>query len=167
MLTKQERAAIAARLVSYDGGTLYFAELFECLFNREIPGDTTTKEDAEAVIDRLVELCDTSNMVELPLDKDGEVTHIGDIVYDENNKRYEVRQLTLDGNKWFVLAFSGGSCGDGYSFPVKFTHKKPATVASLNEQLRHVLDKGHMSAWSMAELFDIADKLEKLGDSDD
>ena len=82
MLTKQERAEIATRFITYDGGTLYFAEIFECLFNREIPGSTTTKEDTEAVIDRLIELCDTSNMVELPVDKDGEVIRIGDTVYD-------------------------------------------------------------------------------------
>lgn len=167
MLTKEERAAIAERVVSFNGDTLRYVDFYKCLLG-EYPQDSSSSfEDDKAILDRILALCDTSNMVELPLDKDGEVTHIDDIVYDENNKRYEVRQLTLDGNKWFVLAFSGGSCGDGYSFPIKFTHKKPVTVASLVSEIRHVLDKGHMSSWSMAKLFDIVDQLESLGDSDD
>lgn len=89
MLTKQERAEIATRFISYSGGPLYFAELFECLFNREIPGSTTTKEDTEAVIDRLIDLCDTSNMMELPVDRDGEYIRIGDTVYDEEATEYK------------------------------------------------------------------------------
>lgn len=121
MLTKEERAAIAERA---NKATHRSDSIYEVLLGHISPDYVPLKDDFEDMIARIIDLCDTSNMIELPLDKDGEVTHIGDIVYDENNKRYEVRQLTLDGNKWFVLAFSGGSCGDGYSFPVKFTHKK-------------------------------------------
>lgn len=62
MLTKEERNAIAERI-----GT----------------DNTTWGTDCKVVRDRLIELCDTSNMVELPLDKDGEVIHIGDTVFDE------------------------------------------------------------------------------------
>ena len=166
MLTKEERVVIAERLNNYDCESLW--GLYRELIGVEEPNDTTYKEDVEAFCKSLVDLCDTSNMIELPLDKDGEVTHIGDIVYDENNKRYEVRQFTLDGNKWFVLAFSGDSCGDGYSFPVKFTHKKPATVALLARQIKDVLyADDDISYCTSSELLDIADQLESLGDDDD
>ena len=166
MLTKEERAEIAERLK----GINFFTDkaLYKVVTGKSVPRTTTYNEDIKTMIKAILNLCDTSNMVELPLDKDGEVTHIGDIVYDENNKRYEVRQLTLDGNKWFVLAFSGGSCGDGYSFPIKFTHKKPATVALLARQIKDVLyADDDISYCTSSELLDIADQLESLGDGDD
>lgn len=166
MLTKQERAAIAERIENTSVFDSH--ELYRVVTGVTIPNDPITLGDIHDIARIILDLCDTSNMIELPLDKDGEVTHIGDIVYDENNKRYEVRQLTLDGNKWFVLAFSGGSCGDGYSFPVKFTHKNPATVALLARQIKDVLyADDDISYWTSSELLDIADQLESLGDNDD
>ncbi|ACV50988.1 hypothetical protein Apar_0558 [Lancefieldella parvula DSM 20469] len=166
MLTKEEREKIAERFKNHD--EKYIVDFYRCLFGTNPPNGVPLEKSRRNTISRLIDLCDTSNMIELPLDKDGEVTHIGDIVYDENNKRYEVRQLTLDGNKWFVLAFSGDSCGDGYSFPVKFTHKKPATVALLARQIKDVLyADDDISYCTSSELLDIADQLESLGDSDD
>ena len=135
-----------------------FYDIYTAITGEKVPVRTTRDEDFTAISNVILNLCDTSNMIELPVDKDGEVTHIGDIVYDENNKRYEVQQLTLDGNKWFVLAFSGGSCGDGYSFPVKFTHKKPATVASLARQIKDVVYVDDDISYCTSS---------ELGDSDD
>lgn len=167
MLTKQERAEIATRFITYGGGTLYFVELFECLFNRETPRSTTTKEDTEAVIDRLIDLCDTSNMLELPLDKDGEVIRVGDTVYDKDGDVAEVGGYYYNNDTCkIIIPYGQNGCYINVH-PNEITHKKPVTIASINEQLRHVLDKGHMSAWSMAKLFDIADQLESLGDSDE
>lgn len=166
MLTKQEREAIAERLKGIN--FLTDNELYKAVTGKSVPRTTKYSEDIKTMIQVILDLCDTSNMVELPLDKDGEVTHIDDIVYDENNKRYEVRQLTLDGNKWFVLAFSGGSCGDGYSFPIKFTHKKPVTVASLVSEIRRTLSKNTiMNKEATSKLCEITDQIEMLGDSDD
>lgn len=166
MLTKEERAAIAARLISYDGGTLYFAELFECLFNREIPGSTTTKEDTEAVIDRLIDLCDTSNMIELPLDKDGEVIRAGDTVYIGDGIKYEVAGYMMRGNGTEVILAAGAEPVYTKEPANNITHKKPVTIASLVSDIKRVIDKGEMTSWSMVKLFDIAEQLEKLGDSD-
>lgn len=39
-------------------------------------------EDADKIADIILDLCDTSNMIELPLDKDGKVINIGDKVCD-------------------------------------------------------------------------------------
>ena len=165
MLTKQEREEISERIKVCND--MCRSNIYKCLFGKYPKINTSIEEDGKAIKNRLIDLCDTSNMVELPLDKDGEVTHIDDIVYDENNKRYEVRQLTLDGNKWFVLAFSGGSCGDGYSFPIKFTHKKPVTVASLVSEIRHTLCAATISGREREKILHIANQLENLGDSDD
>lgn len=165
MLTKEERAAIAERIKSV--GYVDEKTFYESIVGKCVPSTTPYSEDLKTIFRVVLDLCDTSNMVELPRDKDGEVTHIDDIVYDENNKRYEVRQLTLDGNKWFVLAFSGGSCGDGYSFPVKFTHKKPVTNKSLASDIKRIANQGQVDRKVYEELFRIAWALESLGDSDD
>lgn len=163
MLTKEEREETAERLrklkyIDSDG-------LYKSIVGKDMPQDTPASEDDRVILDHLIDLCDTSNMVELPLDKDGEVIHIGDVVYDDFGMEREVSEFRFPFDGACIYARTGGN----YSTyrPKDLTHKKPVTIASLKKQLRHVLDKGHMSAWSMAEFFDIADKLESLGDSDD
>lgn len=169
MLTKEERAEIAARFVSYDGGTLYFAELFECLFNREIPSSTTTKEDTKAVIDRLIDLCDTSNMIELPRDKDGIPFKKGDTVYESDGTEHKVDgyMFTRCDTKILSVADSIGSSYVAFQAD-ELTHKKPVTIASITERIREIASNDDdISYCTSSELVRIADQLEKLGDSDD
>lgn len=71
MLTKQERAAIAERAEKFD--FLNIDKMYKVFFGESLPITTTYQEDREAVADRLIKPCDTSNMIELPIDKDGEV----------------------------------------------------------------------------------------------
>lgn len=163
MLTKEERAAIAERLDRCEGlGELYYAVIGE-----ELPTTTSYEQDIDALFTRLNELCDTSNMIELPLDKDGEVIRAGDTVYDKDGDVAEVGGYYYNnGTCKIIIPYGQNGCYINV-LPNELTHKKPVTIASINEQLRHVLDKGHMSSWSMAKLFDIADQLESLGDSND
>jgi hypothetical protein len=140
---------------------------YKALFNKEVPSWTTWQQDSNDAINRILDLCDTSNMIELPLDKDGEVIKVGDTVYDKDGEKGKVGGYYYNNGTCKIII----PCGQNGCYinvhPNEITHKKPVTIASINEQLRHVLDKGHMSSWSMAELFDIADQLESLGDSDD
>lgn len=162
MLTKKECAAITERANESlkKGGSLY-----EILFGHTAPDNTTTECDNITIVNRIINLCDTSDMVELPIDKNGVPIHIGDTVWcsgeKETVKAIEIRDS--EARIHFVVPLG---C-ESWSSPELITHKKPVTIESLVERFRHVLDKGHMSSWSMAELFDIADKLESLGDSDD
>nr|DAM62530.1 MAG TPA: hypothetical protein [Caudoviricetes sp.] len=163
MLTKEERSAIAERLDRCEGlGELYYAVIGE-----ELPTITSYEQDIDALFTRLNELCDTSNMIELPLDKDGEVIKVGDTVYDKDGEKGKVGGYYYNnGTCKIIIPYGQNGCYINVH-PNEITHKKPVTIASINEQLRHVLDKGHMSSWSMAKLFDIADQLEMLSDSDD
>lgn len=168
MLTKQERKEIAERAKAYDGGKLYFAELFKCLFGREIPRDATTKGSAKTVIGCLIDLCDTSNMVELPRDKDGEVIRVGDTVYIGDGIKYEVAGYMMRGNSTEVILAAGAEPVYTKEPANDITHKKPVTIASLVERIRDILDDdNNMTAWVFSELSHVADQLEKLGDSDD
>lgn len=166
MLTKEERKAIAERM-SEEFDYTENDEVYEALIGEEIPDNTTWETDCKVVRNRLIELCDTSNMVELPLDKDGQVIRAGDTVYDKDGDVAEVGGYYYNnGTCKIIIPYCQNGCYINV-LPNELTHKKPVTIASINEQLRHVLDKSHMSAWSMAQLFDIADQLESLGDSDD
>lgn len=164
MLTKKEREAIAERAKKF---TYRYSSIYEVLLGHTASDNTTAEDDYKVMTARIIDLCDMSNMLELPVDRDGEVIQVGDTLYDNEGTKIKVCGFLLreaDGkilldinvNNGFVVMSANG-----------LTHKKPVTIALLNEQLRHVLDKGQMSAWSMAELCDIADQLEKLGDSND
>lgn len=164
MLTKEERAATIERIKSYGDSDLPFYKL---LFGSRAPYAMQYTEYLKALKDRIIDLCDTSNMIELPLDKDGEVIKVGDTVYDKDGEKGKVGGYYYNnGTCKIIIPYGQNGCYINVH-PNEITHKKPVTIASINEQLRHVLDKGHMSSWSMAKLFDIADQLESLGDSDD
>lgn len=167
MLTKKERAEIAARVASYDGGILTWNRLYECLLDAPITGDVSIEEDSKYVIDCLIDLCDTSNMIELPVDKDGEVIRIGDTVYDKDGEEYKVtgyKTLFKDTN----IALSNGSeVAYTEKYPHKLTHKRPVTIESLVARIKRVMNDDSTTVWAYDELNDIADQLESLGDSDD
>lgn len=164
MLTKQERAAIAKRLREYDKNS--FCDFYEAVTNETVQSSTTAGEDAAVISDVMLDLCDTSNMVELPLDKDGEVIHVGDTVYAGD------REFTVDG---FIFSGSNITVRTIYTKlptlnfykPYELTHKKQVTIESLVERLEHVLAKGQMSYWAVREISDIVDQLESLSDKDE
>lgn len=159
MLTKEERAAIAARA---NECVEVCGSLYEVLLGYPSACNTTYEEDMKKLLARIVDLCDTSNMLELPVDKDGEVIKVGDIVYNEYGKETEVTRVELAENKWLI------DTDVQYPFfPQELTHKKPVTIESLVERFEHVLAKGQMSYWAVGEICDIVDQLKKLGDSDE
>ena len=80
MLTKKEREEIAERLKDCHEADYY--DFYEAVTGEETTRDTLLDEDADKIADVILDLCDTSNMIELPLDKDGKVINIGDKVCD-------------------------------------------------------------------------------------
>lgn len=162
MLTRQERQEIAERAKAYKKEE----ELNWDQFSYVLLGIQSWRNDDE-LLDRLIELCDTSNMIELPLDKYGEVIRVGDTVYDKDGEEGKVGGYYYNNGTCKIIIPYGENGWNINFYPSEITHKKPVTIASINEQIKHLLDKGHMSAWSMAKLFDISEQLEKLGDSDD
>lgn len=165
MLTKEEREAIAERAKKFD-----FSDqdvVYEVLVGNEIPDDTTFSTDIKAVRARIIDLCDTSNMVELPLDKDGEVIHVGDIVY-YGSTIYMVKKIIYNGNEWKIQFFDDKLCISIYAEPNDLTRKKPVTIASLVEQIRRTLSQNTiMNKEATSKLWEITDQIEMLGDSDD
>ena len=163
MLTKQERAEIAERA---NECVAVCGSLYEVLLGHRSAGNTTYEEDMKKLLARIIDLCDTSNMVELPVDKDGEVIHIGDTVY-AGEREFTVDGFIFNDSNVIVRAIHTKLSALNFCKPGELTHKKPGAIESLVSEIRHVINRGEMTSWSMSKLFDISDQLEKLGDSDD
>lgn len=166
MLTKEERKAIAER-ISEEFDFTENDEVYEALIGGEIPDNTTWGTDCKVVRNRLIELCDTSNMVELPLDKDGEVIHIGDTVFDNYDNEWRVNDIDFKSNGVLIDVFLDGEWTK--FIPSQLTHKQPATIQDLSERMQRVLEDYLFSVDSNlhTELVSIADQLKKLAGKDD
>jgi hypothetical protein len=166
MLTKQEREATIERIKSYGDSDLPFYKL---LFGSRAPYAMQYTEYLKALKDRVINLCDTSNMLELPVDKDGEVIRIGDVVYDNNGEEYKVtgyKTLFEDTN---ITLSNGSEVAYTEKYPHNLTHKEPVTVKLLAQRIKRVLgdEASSIGVVPHIELRRIAKQLESLGDSDD
>lgn len=168
MLTKEERKAIAERM-SEEFDYTENDEVYEALIGEEIPDNTTWETDCKVVRDRLIELCDTSSMIELPFDKDGEVIRIGDVVYDNNGEEYKVTGYKTLFEDTSITLSNGSEVAYTEKYPHNLTHKEPVTVKLLAQRIKHVLgdEASSIGVVPYIELRRIAKQLESLGDSDD
>lgn len=169
MLTKEEREEIAERFRNYDKAeyTTPYSGMYDGLLGEHVPKETTVKKDRMELASRILELCDTSNMIGLLLDKDGEVIHINDVVYNSSMEEYQVECI-----KFFDIGFGVAIRNDDdYTItqPGRLTHKNPVTAKSLAQRIKHVLEDEATSIGvnPYVELGRIAEQLENLGDSND
>ena len=159
MLTRQERQEIAEKAKLYKGKELDWDNITDVL-----TGSLCWKSDDE-LLDRIVELCDTSNMIGLPLDKDGEVIRIHDVVYDNTGMEREVSEFRFP---FYGACIYARTDDDRSTFrPDELAHKKQVTIKSLVEELRSTLCAAYISGRECEKILNISDQLEKLGDSDD
>lgn len=164
MLTKEERAGIAERIKRYDGDSDPF---YYILFGYPSACDMSYEEYKEETLNRIFNLCDVSNMLELPLDKDGEVIRVGDTVYVDDDVKYEVAGYMMRGNSKDVILAVGAEPVYTKEPANKLTHKKPVTNKSLASDIKRIANQGQVDRNVYEELFRIARALESLGDSDD
>ena len=165
MLTKEERKAIAERA---NECVAVCGSLYEVLLGHRSAGNTTYEEDMKKLLDRIADLCDTSNMIELPVDKDGEVICPGDTVYIGDGIKYEVAGYMMRGNSKDVILAAGAEPVYTKEPANNLTHKKPVTIASLVKELTNIVAADYGTPMVVKhKISEIADQLEKLGDSDD
>lgn len=165
MLTKEERTAIAERA---NECVAVCGSLYEVLLGHRSACNTTYEEDMKKLLARIVELCDTSNMIELPVDKDGEVIHIGDTLYDDDGTKIKVCGFLLHESDRKILLDINANNGFVVMSANKLTHKRPVTIASLVGEIRRTLSQNTiMNKETTAKLWEITDQIEMLSDSDD
>ena len=161
MLTKQERQEIAERAKACKNEE----ELNWDQFSYVLLGIQSWRNDDE-LLDRIVELCDTSNMMELPVDKDGEVIRLGDVVYDNDGEEYKVTGYRIFFDDADIVLSNGSEPAYTTVFAHYLTHKQLVTIVTLVERIKNVMNDDSTTVWAYDELDDIATQLERLGDSD-
>lgn len=165
MLTKEERAAIAERLRN----TYYITNstLFKALTGEEELIENDQVRELCVIARVIFDLCDTSNMIELPLDKDGEVIHAGDTVY-VGDREFTVNGFIFNDNGVTVRVVHTELHALNFYKSNELTHKKTVTVASLVGEIRRTLSQNTiMNKEATSKLWEITDQIEMLGDSDD
>ena len=125
-------------------------------------------EYLKALKDRVIDLCDTSNMIELPLDKDGEVIKVGDTVYVDDDVKYKVVGYMMRGNGTEVILTAGAESVYTKEPANNITHKKTVTIASLVKELTDIVAADYGTPMVVKrKISETADQLESLGDSND
>lgn len=164
MLTKEERETIAERLRNCNEADYY--DFYEAVTGEETAKCIPLDKDVDNIANVILDLCDTSNMLELPVDKDGEVIRIGDTVYDCECTKYEVAGHSSSSN---VLLSAGRELICFKKPANELTHKEPVTVKLLAQRIKRVLgdEAASIGVVPFIELRRIAKQLESLGDSDD
>ena len=174
MLTKSEREKIAERANDciedrFLSIGIRYANLYRCLLCKSVPEDTAVSEDFVTMLTRIIDLCDTSNMIELPVDKDGIPFKKGDTVYESDGTEHKVDGYTFTGCDTKILSVVD-PINNAYVVlnSDELTHKKPVTIASLVGEIRRTLSQNTiMNKEATSKLWEITDQIEMLSDSDD
>ena len=165
MLTRQERQEIAERAKACKKEE----ELDWGQFSYVLLGIQSWRSDDE-LLDRIVELCDTSNMIELPRDRDGVPFKRGDTVYESDGTEHIVDGYAFSRANAKIVSVVDLINNTRILFETdELTHKRPVTIKSLAQRIKHVLEDEATSIGvnPYVELGRIAEQLESLGDSDD
>ena len=167
MLTKEEREEIAKRL-NYCNDTDYYS-FYRAVTGQNATTKITLEEDIEELKKIIFDLCNTSNMVELPLDKDGEVIHIGDTLFDNDGAKITVCSIRFNESiNNVVITCEGSDFVCTYSAD-NLTRKNPVSVQSISKRMQGVIEDYLFSVDSdlHTELVSIADQLKELAGKDE
>lgn len=165
MLTKKERAAIAERLKSTEYITS--STLFKALTGEEELIENDQVKELCVIARVILDLCDTSNMIELPTDKDGEIIRVGNTVYIGDGIKYEVAGYIMRGNSTEVILAAGAEPVYTKEPANNITHKKQVTIASLVSEIRRILAKEDINEELSEKIWTLTDLIEMSGDNDD
>lgn len=160
MLTKQEREEISKRFGECDDVGFY--DIYTAITGKKVPSRTTRDEDFTEISNVILDLCDTSNMVELPLDKDGEVIRVGDEVCNElGDAGYVISIKYLEDEYIFVRVLDDiAGIVVAYS-PNSLTHRHSTKAEQLAESITSAIEVFE------DKLRELLAYVESLGDSDD
>lgn len=164
MLTKEERSAIAERIKSV--GCVDEKTFYESIVGKCVPSTTSYTEDLKTIFRVVLDLCDTSNMIGLPLDKDGIPFKRGDTVYESDGTEHIVDGYAFSRANAKIVSVVDLINNTRILFEAdEITHKKPVTIASLAKELADIVASDYGTPMVVKhKISEIADQLEKLGD---
>lgn len=163
MLTKQERKEIVERLK--DHKCFNYVEFYEAITGKEIQRETSRVEDITVMSRVILDLCDTSDMVELPIDKDGIPIRIGDTVW-RNGEKETVKAIEIrdsDARIHFVMPIG---C-ESWSSPELITHAESISEYERIAQEIEEIAAGSSGTVIAEDLRLVAEQIRELGDNND
>ena len=168
MLTKKEREKIVERCKRY----FYSGETDICryLVGHSLLDDATDEERCKAVINCIRDFCDTSNMVELPYDKNGEIIYIDDDMVDEFGCQIVVTSIEFFDDCTSPIITCRNTEGNIFRYySGSLVHNHKSKHERLAERLDMIAAADLNSKDVAKQLLDIAGKLRNLdcGDNDD
>lgn len=98
------------------------------------------------ISDELRELADRidDEMTELPKDRDGEVIHVGDMVYRDDVGKLEVRGINL--MRHAVTVECKGQDGETYVFLGGLSHDRPDSLERIADEMKNAVGCAETSA---------------------
>lgn len=161
MLTKSDRATIVERLRGWNNVSYY--GFYKAVIGTVTTTDTPFEEDISELSKIILDLCDTSNMLELPLDKDGEVIRVEDTVFNTDGEKLSVTSIRFSAGLDCIVICENDDSISTYAGK-ELTHNSLITTVYFAEKIREILkDDDDMNTWTNSRLSDIADQLEQLG----
>lgn len=164
MLTKQEREKIAERAKeSIDSINVW--DPYYILTGNHIPKDTSIRGDRKKMASIILDLCDTSDMVELPRDKDGIPIRIGDTVW-HNGEKETVKAIEIRDSGARIHFVVPLGC-ESWSSPELITHAEPISEYERIAQEIEEIAAGNSGTVIADDLRLVAEEIRELGESDD
>lgn len=171
MLTKQEREEITRRVKDeLDRDYIDYTVFYRAITGKDVSIGKSLDYDNRTMFSIILDLCDTSNMIELPRDKDGVPIHIGDTVWYDGEV-YKVSSIRYDDIGLFGIEIYIRRNTERFRAfwrkPSEITHADPISeyerIARAIEDITHCLS----NAAASLKLQDIAMALRELGDNND
>lgn len=166
MLTKQDREEIVKKVKNeLDRDYIDYADFCEAITGKGVSIGRPFDYYNRMMFSVILDLCDTSDMVELPRDKDGKVIHIGDTVWcsgeKETVKAIEIRDS--EARIHFVVPLG---C-ESWSSPELITHAEPISeYERIAQEIEEIADANKGSV-TEEDLRLVAEEIRELGESDE
>lgn len=113
--------------------------------------------ELDAIADRI-----DSEMVELPLDRDGVPIHVGDVVYLDDGCKAEVTHIDLMWGTSCIACFASGKDHD--CFPSGISHTGPDSWERIADELEAWCDGADVDGDACEMPRDLADRIRKLAE---
>lgn len=154
MLTKKERETIAERLRNCNEADYY--DFYEAVTGEETAECIPLDKDVDNIANVILDLCDTSNMIELPLDKDGQVIKVGDTVYNKNMIKCRVTGIEyMAVNSVCIRCFETSTLDSITYLPNQLTHTPVSEIEQLAKAIKNAVDTFNEQLRDFAEFMAI------------
>ena len=166
MLTKQDREEIVKRVKDeLDRDYVDCADFCEAITGKGVSIGKPFDYYNRMIFSVILDLCDTSDMVELPIDKDGIPIRIGDTVWC-NGEKETVKAIEIRDSEARIHFVMPIGC-ESWSSPELITHAEPISEYERIAQEIEEIAAANKGSVTEQDLLLVAEEIRELGDDND